>query len=61
MPLKNGCRTLPSADFARYWLAPREGWHYQHVQAITAAIDQYADAALGDREYFLNKPYGIGR
>ena len=24
------------------------------------AIDQYAEAALGNREYFLNKPYGIG-
>jgi hypothetical protein len=25
-----------------------------------ANIDQYAEAALGNREYFLNKPYGIG-
>jgi len=24
------------------------------------AIDQYAEAALGNREFFLNKPYGIG-
>jgi hypothetical protein len=23
-------------------------------------IDQYAEAALGNREFFLNKPYGIG-
>jgi hypothetical protein len=30
------------------------------VQAITVAIDQYAEAALGNRDYFLNKPYGIG-
>ena len=41
-------------------LAPREGWRYQHVQAIIVAIDQYAEAALGNREYFLNKPHSIG-
>jgi hypothetical protein len=28
-------------------LAPREGWCYQHVQAIIVSIDQYAEAALG--------------
>ncbi len=32
----------------------------QHVQAITIAIDQYAEKALGNRDYFLNKPYGAG-
>jgi hypothetical protein len=41
-------------------LACRGGWRYQHVQAIIVAIDQYAESALGNREYFLNKPYGIG-
>ena len=41
-------------------LAPREGWRYHHVQAIIVAIDQYAEAALGSREFFLNKPYRIG-
>jgi hypothetical protein len=41
-------------------LAPREGWCYRHVQAIILAIDQYAEAALGNREFFLNKPYSIG-
>jgi hypothetical protein len=40
--------------------APREGYCYQHVQAIIVAIDQYAEAALGNRSYFLNKPYSIG-
>jgi hypothetical protein len=40
--------------------ASREGWCYQHVQAIIVAIDQYAEKALGNREFFLNKPYGIG-
>lgn len=41
-------------------LATREGWCYFHVQAITVAIDQYAEKALGNREYFLNKPHSIG-
>ena len=41
-------------------LAPREGWRYQHVQAIIVSIDQYAEAALGNREFFLNKPQSIG-
>ncbi len=41
-------------------LAPREGWCYHHVQAIIISIDQYAEAALGNREFFLNKHYGIG-
>jgi hypothetical protein len=26
---------------------------------IIVAIDQYADAALGNREYFWNKPYRV--
>jgi len=25
-----------------------------------AVIDQYAEKALGNRDYFLNKPYGVG-
>lgn len=37
-----------------------EGWCYHHVQAIILAIDQYAEAATGNREYFWNKPYSIG-
>lgn len=41
-------------------LATREGWCYPHVQAIIVSIDQYAEAALGNRNYFLNKPYSIG-
>jgi hypothetical protein len=40
--------------------AAREGHCYQHVQAITVAIDQYAEKELGNRDYFLNKPYGVG-
>ncbi len=41
-------------------LASREGYCFHHVQAIIVAIDQYAEKALGNREYFLNKPHGIG-
>jgi hypothetical protein len=40
--------------------ATREGHCFQHVQAIMVAIDQYAEAALGNRSCFLNKPYSIG-
>jgi len=40
--------------------ATREGWCHAYVQAIIVAIDQYAEAALGNRSYFLNKPYGVG-
>ena len=40
--------------------ATREGDRFQHVQAVTVSIDQYAEAALGNRNYFLNKPYGAG-
>jgi hypothetical protein len=28
-------------------LAPREGYRFQHVQAIIVAIDQYAEIGLG--------------
>ena len=41
-------------------LAPREGWCYHHVQAILMSIDQYAEAATGNREYFWNRPQSIG-
>jgi hypothetical protein len=40
--------------------AAREGWCYQRVQAIIVSIDQYAEAALGKREFFLNKLHSIG-
>jgi hypothetical protein len=29
-------------------------------KAIIVAIDQYAEAALGNREFLLSKPHGIG-
>jgi len=41
--------------------AAREGYCYRHVQAIIVAIDQYAEAATGNRDYFLNKPVSIGQ
>ncbi|HKU06526.1 MAG TPA: hypothetical protein VJR30_10680 [Bradyrhizobium sp.] len=37
-----------------------EGWCYHHVQAILLAIDQYAEAVTGNREYFWNKPHSAG-
>ena len=40
--------------------ATREGYCYPHVQAIMVAIDQYAEAATGNRDYFLNKPHSAG-
>ena len=36
-----------------------EGWCYHHVQAIIVAIDQYAEAATGNREFFWNKPHSM--
>jgi hypothetical protein len=50
---------LKALDEARRHLA-RDSPCYQHVQAIMVAIDQYAEAATGNREYFLNKPHSIG-
>ena len=41
-------------------LATREGYCFQHVQAIIVSIDQYAEAATGNRAYFLSKPLRIG-
>ena len=41
-------------------LAPFEGWCSLHVQAIMVSIDQYAEAATGNREFFWNKPHSIG-
>jgi len=37
-----------------------EGYCYHHVQAIIVAIDQCAEAALGSRKYFLNRPLRAG-
>ena len=41
-------------------MSTREGYCYHHVQAIMLAIDQYAESALANREYFWNKPHSIG-
>ncbi|RZN13000.1 hypothetical protein [Bradyrhizobium sp. Leo121] len=41
-------------------LATREGWCFHHVQAIIVAIDQYAEAATGNRLFFLNRRHSIG-
>ncbi|MBW7973251.1 hypothetical protein [Bradyrhizobium sp. BR 10289] len=50
---------LKALDHVRR-LATREGWCRAHVEAIMVSIDQYAEAATGNREYFLNKPHSIG-
>ena len=38
--------------------ATREGWCHPHVQAIIVAIDQYAEAALGNRITFSTSRMG---
>jgi hypothetical protein len=37
----------------------RENWCYHHAWAIMLSIDQYAEAATGNRECFWNKPHRI--
>jgi hypothetical protein len=37
-----------------------EAWCYHHVRAILMSIDQYAEAATGNREFFWNRPHSIG-
>jgi hypothetical protein len=54
------CRSLAGAR-SNAPSATREGWRYQHVQAIIVAIDQYAEAATGNRDIFLNRPPGLKR
>ena len=56
MPRKAALKALAEVRI----LACREGWCYHHVQAIIVSIDQYAEAATGNRDYFLNKPHSIG-
>ena len=50
---------LKSLNYVRHQ-ATREGWCHIHVQVIIVAIDQYAEAATGNRAYFLNKPHSAG-
>jgi hypothetical protein len=57
--MENPPEFLKALDRTRR-LSCQEGWCRQHVQAIQVAIDQYAEAALGNREFFLNKPHSIG-
>jgi hypothetical protein len=33
---------------------------YEHVRTIIVAIDQYAEAATGNRHFFLRKPQSVG-
>ena len=50
--------TKALADVRR--MGTREGYCFHHVQTIMLAIDQYAETALGNRQYFLDKPHSIG-
>jgi len=36
-------------------MATREGWRYQHVQAIIVAIDQFAEAATGKPRFLFEQ------
>jgi hypothetical protein len=49
-----------TVGFAENALGTLQGYCFHHVQAIMLTIDQYAESALGNREYFLNKPHSIG-
>lgn len=40
-------------------LSCHEGWCRAHIEAIQVSIDQYAEAAMCNREFFLNKPHSI--
>jgi hypothetical protein len=41
-------------------MGTRESYCFHHVQAIMLTIDQYAESALGNRQYFQYKPHSIG-
>jgi hypothetical protein len=63
--LSNGTTTKTiirrgSGHWLKFDRATREGWCYEHVQAIIVSIDQYAEAATGNRQFFLNKPHSAG-
>ena len=57
--MEDAPEVLKSLDQTRR-LSTREGWCRAHIEAIQVAIDQYAEAAFGNREFFLNKPHSIG-
>ena len=57
--MENPPEFLKALDHARR-LSTREGWCRAHIEAIQVSIDQYAEAAFGNREFFLNKPHSIG-
>ena len=66
MDLSNGTTTkriispwIRALAEVRLW-ATRERWCYEHAQAIIVSIDQYAETATGNRQFFLNKPHSVG-
>jgi hypothetical protein len=40
--------------------ASRQGAYPEHVATIIAMIDQYAESAMGDRQYFCERPHVFG-
>jgi len=44
----------------KYFADSTEQPPFLKAQAIIVAIDQYAEAATGNREFFWNKPHSIG-
>jgi hypothetical protein len=50
----------PAARHQHQNLDRRLSFRQVRFLLITVAIDQYAEKALGNRDYFLNKPYGVG-
>jgi hypothetical protein len=57
---EGGPSQSPPFFLGRSWQRCSQGCCFHHVQAIIVSIDQYAEAALGNRGYFLNRPHGIG-
>jgi hypothetical protein len=57
---KGGTLSRATLEFVALGRALQGRVPHAHVQAKVVSIDQYAEAALGNREYFLNKPYSIG-
>ncbi|MHB0767046.1 hypothetical protein ACYCVF_15550 [Bradyrhizobium sp. 1.29L] len=57
--MENPPEFLKSLERSRR-LSCQEGWCRAQVEAIQVAIDQYAEAAMGNREFFLNMPHSIG-
>jgi hypothetical protein len=56
MPLKNGCRTLPSANFARYSISTRSSGHGRRL----LTLEGHAFCRLNQPQRQLARPSAIG-